>query len=36
MPVFDDVTLAPTDDVQEGGDEPPELDIVTAGEDVLL
>jgi hypothetical protein len=31
-----DVTLAPTDDVQEGGDEPPELEVVTAGEDVTL
>ena len=36
MPVVDDVALAPNDDVQEGGDEPPELEVVTAGEDVLL
>ena len=36
MPVVDDVTLAPNDDVQEGGDEPPELEVVTAGEDVTL
>ena len=36
MPVVDDVTLAPNDDIQEGGDELPELDVVTAGEDVAL
>ena len=36
MPVVDDVPLAPNDDVQEGGDEPPELEVVTAGEDVTL
>jgi hypothetical protein len=36
MPVVDDVPLAPTDAVQESGDEPPELEVVTAGEDVSL
>ena len=36
MHVVDDVPLAPNDDVQEGGDEPPELEVVTAGEDLTL
>jgi hypothetical protein len=36
MPVVDDVPLAPNDDIQEGGDEPPELEVVTAGADVTL
>ena len=36
MPVVDDGSLAPDDDVQEGGEEPPEREVLTAGEDVTL